>query len=40
MDWVPCCLATTVAAQSGAAAGLALSLVAKSIFVEVMKHFL
>ena len=30
-----CCLATTLAAQSGAAAGLGLSLVFKTIFVEV-----
>ena len=30
-----CCLAVTIAAQSGAASGLGLSLIIKTIFVEV-----
>ncbi|XP_003390596.1 PREDICTED: NEDD4 family-interacting protein 2-like [Amphimedon queenslandica] len=37
---ISCCLATTLAAQSGAAAGLGLSLVFKTIFVEFQPDYL
>jgi hypothetical protein len=37
---VSCCFATSLAAQSGAAAGLGLSLVAKTIFVEFQPSYL